>query len=238
MPPWGSTPLTQSPFRATGNGLPHAIRTVGPWLSHSRTGKVSSVPGIEGYPFPRGWAPDGSLWLQLAVGQPRAEMVRVDVRDGRVVQREVVRLTDSTGVTNVGGVLPGPDGKGFIFTYSRELGSLLDCEGTRLLPPLSTAPGPARHPTYPSACGFGGGRPDCPDDGLEEGLLRGEESIPVDRHGSAVRTPRFRADGGGRRQSASPRGQARGRNRRHPEEEAARAAVITGERFAQRSPKC
>jgi hypothetical protein len=94
-------------------------------------GKVESVPAIEGTPGPRGWAPDGSLWLQVDVDQPqpRGEMVRVDVRTGQVLQRQVLAPADGAGGMYVRLVHPAPDGRGFLFAYVRDLGSLYISRG-------------------------------------------------------------------------------------------------------------
>jgi len=104
-----------------------------PILISLMDGQVAPVPAVEGKPGPRGWAPDGSLWLQLDADepQPRGEMIRVDVRTGRVLQRLTLAPSDRTGAVYVRNVNPAPDGKGFLFAYVRNVGSLYILKGFR-----------------------------------------------------------------------------------------------------------
>jgi hypothetical protein len=87
-------------------------------------GTARAVPGVEGEPIPSGWGPDGSLWLEMEAFKPRAELVRVDVRTGRVLQKTTLAPADLTGVTYTSRVVVAPDGKGFAYSYKRDLGSL------------------------------------------------------------------------------------------------------------------
>ena len=102
-----------------------------PMLISLTDGKVVPLPQIETHPqprkpLPRGWAPDGSLWVQLDLDQSRAEMARVDVRNGKVLQRQVL---DIAGGRAVRSILPAFDGRGFVFASVSERDSLYIAKG-------------------------------------------------------------------------------------------------------------
>jgi len=101
-----------------------------PMLISITEGKVVPLP-IDVHPeprkpIPRGWAPDGSLWVQLDVDQPRAEMVRIDVRHGTVLQRQVLEFPGGRSVRNI---LPARDGKGFVFASTSARDTLYIAKG-------------------------------------------------------------------------------------------------------------
>jgi eukaryotic-like serine/threonine-protein kinase len=75
---------------------------------------------------PRGWAPDGSLWLSEGGDHPgeRLRLFRVDVHTGKVLEERSVGPTDPSGVTNIEPLVFTPDGQSVAFSYRHIVGSL------------------------------------------------------------------------------------------------------------------
>jgi hypothetical protein len=92
-------------------------------------GTAIAVPGVEGRMVPRGWDSDGSLWFEPEVYRPRAEIVRMDVHNGRVLERATLAPTVPTGVLWTGDLLLAPRGRAFVYTSRSETGSLFVLKG-------------------------------------------------------------------------------------------------------------
>ena len=96
-----------------------------------RDGATLSVPSGQADAVPRGWAPDGSLWLSQGGDRApaRLRLFRVDVRTGRVLEERSVGPTDSSGAADITYVALTPDGRSVAFTYRHTLGSLYIVRG-------------------------------------------------------------------------------------------------------------
>jgi eukaryotic-like serine/threonine-protein kinase len=101
-----------------------------PIIVSLRDGATLSVPaGFNA--FPRGWAPDGSLWLGQGGDRipPRVRLTRVDVLTGRVLEERSVGPTDSSGAVAITGPALAPDGRSMAFNYLHIAGSLYIVRG-------------------------------------------------------------------------------------------------------------
>ena len=77
-----------------------------------------------------GWTSDGRLYLKQLVGLP----ARVDRFDPGSGKRELWREfmpADPTGVVSVNGVYATPDGRAYVYTYTRVLSDLYLVKGIR-----------------------------------------------------------------------------------------------------------
>jgi len=100
-----------------------------------RDGETLSVPSAHADALPRGWAPDGSLWLSQGGDHApaRLRLFRVDVATGKVLEERTVSPTDPSGANDIGSVVLTPDGRRVAFTYHHNVGSLYILRG--LWPP-------------------------------------------------------------------------------------------------------
>jgi len=96
-----------------------------------RDGATLSVPSGYARALPRGWAPDGSLWLSQGGDRipPRLRLTRVDILKGRVLEERSVGPTDSSGVLAIVAPAFASDGRSMAFTYWHVLGSLYIVHG-------------------------------------------------------------------------------------------------------------
>jgi hypothetical protein len=96
-----------------------------------KDGATLSGPSAYADTVPRGWAPDGSLWLSEGgdYAPARLRLFRVDVRTGKVLEERTVRPTDSSGASSIGQVAFMPDGRGMAFNYWHMVGSLYIVRG-------------------------------------------------------------------------------------------------------------
>ena len=106
-----------------------------PILISLPSGRSTRVPGTANGGSPHGWSPDGTLWLTVPGTSPpaRAQLIRMDIRDGGVLERRDVAPADLTGSTEVAWVSVASDGKGAVFVYGHTLGYLYILRG--LSPP-------------------------------------------------------------------------------------------------------
>jgi eukaryotic-like serine/threonine-protein kinase len=102
-----------------------------PLLILLTNGSTARVPGVENDATPRGWSPEGNLWITVGGDRDlaRARLRRVDVRDGRVLEERIVGPVDPTGSLGVSWVVLTPDGKGLAFAYGHTLGYLYILRG-------------------------------------------------------------------------------------------------------------
>jgi Tol biopolymer transport system component len=143
LPDDGSKPVrvTDAPLLGQG-GLHFHVSQDGRWaasldsnrrliLVSLRDGATLSVPSAPADALPRGWAPDGSLWLsQGGENAPaRLRLFRVDMRTGKVLEERTVSPTDPSGANSIGAVALTPDGRRMAFTYQRSIGSLYIIRG-------------------------------------------------------------------------------------------------------------
>jgi hypothetical protein len=104
---------------AGGPGFFDAI----PILISLTDGSTSRIPKFE-RGSPRGWSREGHLWLTVdeRAGPARARLLKVDIRNGQILEEHVVAPPDPTGTGVIGGVVLTPDGKGVAFNFFRSAG--------------------------------------------------------------------------------------------------------------------
>jgi hypothetical protein len=96
-----------------------------------RDGATLPIPSVFADTVPRGWAPDGSLWLSEGGDHApvRLRLFRVDVRTGKVLEERTVSPTDPTGATTIPGLALTPDGRSVAFSYAHIVGYLYIVRG-------------------------------------------------------------------------------------------------------------
>jgi hypothetical protein len=97
-----------------------------------RDGSMRRVPhpGLEGA-SPRGWSPDGALWVSEGVNPvgSRMRLVRLDPLTGKSLEERFIGPPDPGGATLFRDVVLSPDGRQVAFTYVRDLRSLVILRG-------------------------------------------------------------------------------------------------------------
>jgi eukaryotic-like serine/threonine-protein kinase len=97
-----------------------------------RDGTVFAVPrtGTE-VPVPRGWSPEGNLWVTeggLSAGA-RARLLRVEPRTGKLLEERSIGPADQGGATGMRDLVLTADGRQVSFTYRRDVGTLAIARG-------------------------------------------------------------------------------------------------------------
>jgi serine/threonine protein kinase len=102
-----------------------------PVIISVRDGSTRPVPRADaGVLVPRGWAPDGSLWVSAA--EPplaQARLLRLDPESGKVLQERTLRPADPGGSSALREVVLSPDGRQVAFSYVRWIASLAILRG-------------------------------------------------------------------------------------------------------------
>jgi Tol biopolymer transport system component len=136
----GSKPVrvTGAPLGAviTGSEGPHvsqdgrwaaALDSNGrPIIVSLRDGAILPIPSVFAETSPRGWAPDGSLWLSEGGDRApaRVRLLRVDIHTGKVLEERSIGPTDLRGATSISSLALTPDGRNVAFSYSYSVGYL------------------------------------------------------------------------------------------------------------------
>jgi hypothetical protein len=96
-----------------------------------RDGATLPIPSVFADTVPRGWAPDGSLWLSEGGDHApvRLRLFRVDVRTGKVLEERSVGPIDPIGAAHILALALTPDGRSVAFTYRHVVGSLYIARG-------------------------------------------------------------------------------------------------------------
>jgi hypothetical protein len=91
-----------------------------------RDGAAIRLPEAGADATPRGWSPEGHLWVTLGGDQTpaRARLLRFDLERRRVVEERLIAPVDPNGAIYIRDVVISPDGHGVAFNYSRALGYL------------------------------------------------------------------------------------------------------------------
>jgi hypothetical protein len=92
-----------------------------------QSGESFPVPGIGSEACaPRGWTPDGALWVTVGGFQAgaRARLVQIEPRSGKTFEERSIGPADPGGAGNLLDVVLSRDGTRVAFTYSRAIGSL------------------------------------------------------------------------------------------------------------------
>jgi hypothetical protein len=123
------SPLRISPDGRWVAALDEASRLV---IISVREGSTRSVPVTgAGTVAPRGWAPDGSLWVSSDEWAPTAaaRLLRLDPETGKVLQERTIRPDDPGGNSGLVEVVVSPDGRQIAFSYVRWVVSLAVLRG-------------------------------------------------------------------------------------------------------------
>jgi eukaryotic-like serine/threonine-protein kinase len=89
------------------------------------------VPSTLADARPRGWSPEGHLWVTQGGDRAAAQarLLRFDIRSGKVLEERSIGPTDPSGVTGMVYLVLTPDGRGVAFTHSRTVGYLYIARG-------------------------------------------------------------------------------------------------------------
>jgi Tol biopolymer transport system component len=94
-------------------------------------GEPTPIPGVTADDGVIGWAQDGASIFVRKGGDLPARIVRMDLATGRSEKWRDLMPADATGVNGVGGFRISPDGKSYVFGYSRTLSDLYLVEGLK-----------------------------------------------------------------------------------------------------------
>jgi hypothetical protein len=110
-----------------------------PVLISLTDGSTSGIPNFA-RGSPRGWSKEGHLWLTYdeRAAPMHARLLKVDIRNGRILEERVVAAPDPTGTGTMGGLVLTQDGKGAAFNLFRLAGE------TYILHGLASPAGGAR----------------------------------------------------------------------------------------------
>ena len=94
-------------------------------------GATHRVPQVGTDPVPRGWSPDGKLWITQPGPTKRAgtRLLRIDPRTGNRLEERSIGPSDPAGIGPLQDVVLSPDGRRVAFTYPRRLGTLYVASG-------------------------------------------------------------------------------------------------------------
>jgi len=137
-------PVTEAGVSAVPNTRP--ISPDGTWVVARRLepgapfelypvagGEPRRVAGLQPGETPLGWSGDGrSLFVRLAeAGRSPAQLVRLDLASGRREPWLTLAPPDAAGVPRISDIVLSGDGRGYVYTYARNLGDLYLVEGLR-----------------------------------------------------------------------------------------------------------
>jgi eukaryotic-like serine/threonine-protein kinase len=130
----GEATLRRAPLQLSRDGRWAAAldEDARPVIISVRDGSTHLVPRADARPVvPRGWAPDGSLWVTAAErsGGAEARLLRLEPENGKVLQERTLRPADPSGVSVLDDVVVSPDGRQVAFSYLRWLAWLVILRG-------------------------------------------------------------------------------------------------------------
>jgi len=96
-----------------------------------KDGATLPIPSVFADALPRGWAPDGSLWVSQGGDHApaRLRLLRVDILTGKVLEERSVGPIDPIGATRIANIALTPDGRSVAFVYVHIVGSLYIARG-------------------------------------------------------------------------------------------------------------
>jgi hypothetical protein len=128
--PIGKALLRDWPLRISHDGrwaaaMDEDLRTV---IISVRDGSIRTVPGMDaGAVMPRGWAPDGTLWISGA--RFPVPLLRLEPETGKVLETRTLRPDDPGSASLLWDVAVSPDGRQIAFSYQRYVLSLAILRG-------------------------------------------------------------------------------------------------------------
>jgi eukaryotic-like serine/threonine-protein kinase len=128
--PIGKAMLREWPLRISHDGrwaaaMDEDLRTV---IISLADGSIRKVPGMDaGAVMPRGWVPDGTLWISGA--KFPVPLLRLDPDTGKVLETRTLRPDDPGSASLLWDVAVSPDGRQVAFTYQRYVLSLAILRG-------------------------------------------------------------------------------------------------------------
>ena len=122
-------------FRRTVSPDGHFVVATGPdqriYLYPLAGGEPTALPGATPGDIPARWTTDGRALFVYRRHPIPVQVVRLDVATGRRELWKELVPSDSAGVTEVGSVIPTPDGRSYVYSYIRELSDLYVVEGVK-----------------------------------------------------------------------------------------------------------
>ena len=122
-------------FRRTVSPDGHFVVATGPdqriYLYPLAGGEPTALPGATPGDIPARWTTDGRALFVYRRHPIPVQVVRLDVTTGRRELWKELVPSDSAGVTEVGSVIPTPDGRSYVYSYIRELSDLYVVEGVK-----------------------------------------------------------------------------------------------------------
>jgi dipeptidyl aminopeptidase/acylaminoacyl peptidase len=126
--PDGIAPV--APFAISPNGrlVVASVRGKGSLLFDVEGGPPQPIPGLPRDDMPIKWCADGRSVFVLSGGGHSFKVSRVDISSGRSEVWKEFLFTDVGGNGDVR-VLPTPDGKSYVYSYTRSFADLFVAEG-------------------------------------------------------------------------------------------------------------
>lgn len=104
------------------------VSGVGPdgkvYLYPAEGGEPRAVPGLEEGEVPINWTGDGRSLFVYRLGEIPAKVYRLDLATGRKQLFKPLVPPDTSGVTEITGIMITPDGRGYVYEYARTLSDL------------------------------------------------------------------------------------------------------------------
>jgi hypothetical protein len=94
-------------------------------------GATRPVPNVGPEALPRGWSPEGNLWVSERVlgAGARTRLLRLDSRTGQVLEERSIGPADPGGAGPIRELALSPDGRKVAFRFVRQLGDLVIVRG-------------------------------------------------------------------------------------------------------------
>jgi eukaryotic-like serine/threonine-protein kinase len=94
-------------------------------------GEPRAIAGIAEGEMPIQWSPDGQWLYVRRLDDLPARVFRLNLTSGRRELWKQIMPADRTGVVQIRGILPTPDGRAYAFSYLRVLSILYAVQGLK-----------------------------------------------------------------------------------------------------------
>jgi len=133
--PRALTPEGYRSFRWTVSPDGKVFAAIGPdrrhYLYPLEGSEPTALAGLSGLDLPIRWSADGRSLYVYRRGDLPAKVYQVDVATGRKQLWRELMPADAAGVTDIVVVCPTPDGRSYVYSYSRILSNLYVVEGLK-----------------------------------------------------------------------------------------------------------